>query len=808
MTTPRVHLQPPAPAHTTLQPAWNPLSPNQLVLVPTPQSTSRTATTSTQQQQGQQLLYYASSQGASTSTSKGSALSSYSRDFVVSTWTLFASLQKIAKQEEQNQALKGVKSGFGSDELGVPTPETIKYYNRISKLYRGAVVNEWNKIQNGSTTSPSIQPHELALLHSTLSLTEILYLPQDGHGQGVVGEELLHWLNTLDPSPSKEQGEALADLARPWEREDDFWEYLYKCILRAHLVSAQALLNLLASHHPSAWVQRVASHAIDLIASFPRSTKHESEMGFEKAFRNWRANATRVAARFQSGVEDDHELGEDGEERDRWVTGFEVVFGLLKGDQEVVLKRCEDWRERVCTWGVWVDPRFKRVEVDQVLGSEKDFAKDEEQGGEGFRDTEEEVQYALFKGDVGKALKVIHRVSGWLAAHLSDLLDKVGVVQPPPLRGSKALGRDRDEFETRLRDWFVMRYAEELWETDVGLWRVVVEYFGSGCGEEGRVRMGKVLRGVDIFGEGGEGEGEKEQGEREGQERLVEEVLATAAEHGLEEDVVAICKTYSEHLISLSRYGAALAFCVRSGDLKRVSRIADRILDEYLTNGQDAFVRCVDEIPVSLLRPSKGRRGKGSARAGATSGDGDDHEVMSDEEMAEDDSDLDTIQQDDIDEDNEDQPSLAPFSTRLAFLARYRDFFALYAKGERRQAAKLLCLLLSSNVAPKRIWAVLLVDSVGLLVDESEATPLVDTEECYELMRCLEEITSPILAGDGDFEDVYGHLDALGKLMNGGRAAENGDERTRKELGRRGMKQLDVVRGALASCLARGVCLV
>lgn len=54
-------------------------------------------------------------------------------------------------------------------------------------------------------------------------------------------------------------------------------------------------------------------------------------------------------------------------------------------------------------------------------------------------------------------------------------------------------------------------------------------------------------------------------------------------------------------------------------------------------------------------------------------------------------------------------------STRLSFLARYRDFHALYASGERRAAAELLVLLLSSNAAPKSFWAVMLLDAVGLL---------------------------------------------------------------------------------------------
>ena len=35
-------------------------------------------------------------------------------------------------------------------------------------------------------------------MHSILSLTEILYFPSDGSGDGVVGEELLDWLNVVD----------------------------------------------------------------------------------------------------------------------------------------------------------------------------------------------------------------------------------------------------------------------------------------------------------------------------------------------------------------------------------------------------------------------------------------------------------------------------------------------------------------------------------------------------------------------------------------------------------------------------------
>lgn len=71
------------------------------------------------------------------------------------------------------------------------------------------------------------------------------------------------------------------------------------------------------------------------------------------------------------------------------------------------------------------------------------------------------------------------------------------------------------------------------------------------------------------------------------------------------------------------------------------------------------------------------------------------------------------------------------------------------------------------------------------------ATPLLITlSETYELLRLLEEITSPIISANG--VDIYGHLRSLGRLLG------EGEREGEKERTQRGLKQLEVVRGALA----------
>lgn len=148
------------------------------------------------------------------------------------------------------------------------------------------------------------------------------------------------------------------------------------------------------------------------------------------------------------------------------------------------------------------------------------------------------------------------------------------------------------------------------------------------------------------------------------------------------------------------RYGLAVAYCVRAWDATQVRRIADQLLDEYVSHGSATFVSLVDTIPASLLQPAS--HSLGGTGNGLTDGYGDPDL-------------LDT----DADADGESIPTYgrgrALFSNRLAFLVRYRDFHNLYAQGQMRRAAQLLVMLLTSNVAPQRFWAILLVDAVPLL---------------------------------------------------------------------------------------------
>jgi nuclear pore complex protein Nup85 len=164
--------------------------------------------------------------------------------------------------------------------------------------------------------------------------------------------------------------------------------------------------------------------------------------------------------------------------------------------------------------------------------------------------------------------------------------------------------------------------------------------------------------------------------------------------------------------------------------------------------------------------------------------------------------------------------------TRLAFLARYRDFHAFYASGERKEAGELLVLLMSSNAAPKRFWCIMLIDAVTLLNGElgnhicvqvtaadykrADSNILINEQDTLELMRCLSEIVQPVQQTG---RDLYGYLACLSQLAGSNTAnkAQAGGKKTttttaeeqERQSVQAGLGQLEVVRYALVQNLSR-----
>lgn len=193
-----------------------------------------------------------------------------------------------------------------------------------------------------------------------MHLMQTVHLPASGSRRGLVGEELLDWLNRNFIAPSTEEGVSLAALDEPWA-DPGFWPYITKCVLRGMARSAVHFLAKLAAH-PSPYLQHLADALVPLLATHPRSSAFAMDNEFFLAWRQWKERVAVLRREFDALP--------PREGADEWRAELSDVLGILEGNVEVLLRACKDsdagWREAISVWGVWVRVGLRRDDLPYV----------------------------------------------------------------------------------------------------------------------------------------------------------------------------------------------------------------------------------------------------------------------------------------------------------------------------------------------------------------------------------------------------------------------------------------------------------
>lgn len=206
------------------------------------------------------------------------------------------------------------------------------------------------------------------------------------------------------------------------------------------------------------------------------------------------------------------------------------------------------------------------------------------------------VQSALCSADIIKALMSCYSLDTWLSAHLADLLDKLSLIPD-----------DEEHFEISLRDFFLLEYAQVLQDNPnyKAFWRVICDYLGY-AGEEGRGRLKEHLRRLDIpldrdvKGKSKESSDSTndEQGldasmdienatESQGEAiKLLDEVRSACVDFRLDDVWQEISQVLATRLISAGQYGMAATLALMARDGFALSRIADKVLESFVTCGE------------------------------------------------------------------------------------------------------------------------------------------------------------------------------------------------------------------------------
>lgn len=204
-----------------------------------------------------------------------------------------------------------------------------------------------------------------------MQLVQTVYAPHGGQIDGLVGEQLLQWLNTSHTVPATSELLRLSALPEPWS-DPDFWPTVNKCVLRGLSASTLGYLRRVASGHPSPVLRAfVRDSLVPVLEAHPRSSDFQREHGFIAAHARWRERVAEVREAYDKAVEGD--TGGEGDE-DEWPRWVDELLGVLEGDAGVVFALCSEavedgwgFREAVGVWGVWVDVGLKRTQLAKVV---------------------------------------------------------------------------------------------------------------------------------------------------------------------------------------------------------------------------------------------------------------------------------------------------------------------------------------------------------------------------------------------------------------------------------------------------------
>uniref|UniRef100_A0A4W3GEP2 Nuclear pore complex protein Nup85 n=1 Tax=Callorhinchus milii TaxID=7868 RepID=A0A4W3GEP2_CALMI len=163
-------------------------------------------------------------------------------------------------------------------------------------------------------------------------------------------------------------------------------------------------------------------------------------------------------------------------------------------------------------------------------------------------------------------------------------------------------------------------------------------------------------------------------------ERKALKVLRICEQRQMNEQVRSICKIMAMKAVRNNRLGSALSWSIRAKDAAFATLISDRFLQDYCARGSFSDLDLINNLGSAML-----------------------------------------------------------LSDRLTFLGKYCEFHKLYGEKRFPEAARLLLSLMTARIAPRSFWMTLLVDALPLL---EQKQVIFSTEQTYELMHCLEDVTT------------------------------------------------------------------
>lgn len=437
--------------------------------------------------------------------------------------------------------------------LGKPpldTSEQIKF----SRMYRCVLEGALNRVRQGD--SAEVEREDAAQMLHKLSiawhLCELIFIDMQQTGHFL--QLLLNWIRWHFNEPNQ-LAKHLMDTSATPHTHDQYWDLVFKFVLRGELMVARSFLML----HPNV---KSADFMLvcELLEQMPTFQSTANLFEFSNAWQLWSLRCRQAYDQYMFGEE----------------THLRPLVGLLSGDLREFKRHAhltESWYHFMIALLLFTDPAVKEHEY-MLLAQEciKHYYRQPNEQVTTF----DQLLISAFAYDLMDVCKLAFEEFAddwWFVTHLIDLL----------YNGGRLMSLQVVEAE-RFRDNLISEYAAPLM-SHRSMWTAGVSYMHSlDASPASRAKLELYLQRIPLTNR-----------------RSAQQVLALADRFKLKSLQRNVCQVLARKAFNEHRYSESLLWAIRSEQQSLITHLADQFLRSYMQSGHFPDVDLLNSLESLML---------------------------------------------------------------------------------------------------------------------------------------------------------------------------------------------------------------
>ncbi|GAB5589407.1 hypothetical protein Unana1_04307 [Umbelopsis nana] len=378
-------------------------------------------------------------------------------------------------------------------------------------------------------------------------LCEFLFFSKEK--EAPIAKEMVEWLNLTDKTALLKYDTQLIIHRPDPSGHPEFWEFVYKSILRGETQVATTLFGH-AIKTVTATSIKAINELISILNAMPelyRNYSTTAESKYVKKRSKWLKDIETFGESLQQNKQNDPS---------GLTAHMLTLLKMIAGDRNIILEHSSNRHELIVAILLYTCPTTSRHDLPDVVRiADQKFPAS-------TTDASEEACRAFMLGEIYEGIVACASEDWWLVAHLTDLFEMAEL-----LESRSNLGLMVDVNDMELREYFILNYAQSLFSHST-LWEHALFYLNT-CPTQGWNWMSELVLRVPPSNDA-----------------TVSRLLKCCQRFQLHDQYKVICRVAAKRNVATKNFTKAVKYYQKANDTGSVVEISDQILDSYLDCGQ------------------------------------------------------------------------------------------------------------------------------------------------------------------------------------------------------------------------------